>query len=488
MEQHAREERIGSAGALRSLTFSAPLLAALAILVVGSADWIPSVIGFNSVEELRVDVSALIRLNVAVLQGARFGVDVIDPYGPLQFVARHLYWPGLYLPRLLGRILHAVALALLLHELLRASGRERILPAVAGALMITWAMLTGLDSVYEFLYLFIVAQRLLSGRTSAATIVAIVAAALMSLVKFSLFALFLATLGTATLIDLLDRRPPWVLVAGLLSFIAFWLMAGERLGDIVPWVTTSLEISSGFSDAMSYGFLEPRRALEIAVLVASIVLVAMSAWRTMVRDRSSLRAIVLMGFVAMWSFVVLKHGIVRHDAHSAHAAGALALALALALVAETAPGRALPARWIAALLGLAFAANVVMVRVELGESVGPVSFLTAMGRAVVAMVVAPVTVPTLAAQHETAVARFRELVGPIPTDQTLDQWPDNPAIAIFSGAPYRPRPLPFADAAYGASISRRNAQFLDDSAGAPKRIAWQVATIDGRLPTFDDSL
>ena len=46
-------------GGPRKSWHGAPLLVALGILIITCADWLPSVIAFASIEEARIDISAL---------------------------------------------------------------------------------------------------------------------------------------------------------------------------------------------------------------------------------------------------------------------------------------------------------------------------------------------------------------------------------------------------------------------------------------------
>ena len=432
-------------------------------------------------------MSALIRLNHLFVQGARFGVDLIDPYGPLQFVARNLYWPELLVPRLLGRILHAVGLGLLVWDLLKATGRQRLLTAIASSLLLVWAIQTGQDSGYEILFLLIVIAHLFNGRPTAGTITGMASAAVMSLVKFPLFLLFAAMLVVMTTIDIVRRRPPILLIAGIAYFAGLWLVAGQMPGDVLPWISTSFALSSGFNDAMSFGFLEPDRVLKLLAFIGSMAVFTASLWYSIRRHAPFVESAVVTLFFSLWCFVVFKHGIVRHDAHAAHTGASFALAAALLALILWSNSRSWIRQSMLVLLAGTFVVNVWIVRAYLGEGVGPAAFVQWLGRSIQAMVMLPEIGPTLASTHAAGAANYRSMVGPLPTDGTIDQWPDNAAVAIFSGAEYRPRPMPFAYSVYSPSISRRNSAFLDSDRAATTMV-FQVGSIDGRLPTFDDSL
>ncbi len=466
---------------------AAALAVLLALLVVGCPDWVPNVIAFRSPDEFRVDTSALVRLNHLFLQGARFGVELIDPYGPLQFVTHHLYWPGLFAAKLVGRVLHAVALGLIVWQLSRATGHRSIVLAASAAILLVWAAKTGQDSVYEIVFLLLVYAKLVEPRTTAAEVVGAAAAAMLALTKFPFFILFVATLLTVATIDLVRRRVPVLALCATGFFLALWLAIGQRFLDLGPWIATSFALSSGFNEAMSMGFTEGERLVQVAVFVATMAALG-SLHLALFRDKAS--RIISAGtllHLGLWCFVVFKHGIVRHDAHAAHAG--VSFVLAAALFALITPGTLRPPARAAVMgtLALIVIANFAVVRAHLGARVDPQHVASAWVNSAKAMGELRQTASSLASTHAQRALQFRDQVGPLPAQATVDQWPDNAAVAIFSGGQYRPRPMPFAYSVYSPAISARNAAFLAGK-DAPSHILFEVATIDGRLPSNDDAL
>lgn len=92
-----------------------------------------------------------------------------------------------------------------------------------------------------------------------------------------------------------------------------WIATGNKVGDLGLFVRRSLQVASGYSEAM--GTEEPGRRWEYVLAAAVVVLVASLAW-VATRNLPRGRRLAVGAVVATWLFVALKHGFVRHDAHS----------------------------------------------------------------------------------------------------------------------------------------------------------------------------
>jgi hypothetical protein len=137
-------------------------------------------------------------------------------------------------------------------------------------------------------------------------------------------ALVKPTAGAVALIGLLiavgTARGSWARRLGLgalgylTGFVAFWLIAGQQLTDIAAWVHVTLDISAGYTEAMSAeGSNRSFEYLVMATLMAGIVAYAYRNVRHLPNVRASVLRLILLS--AMF-WVVLKEAFVRHDHHS----------------------------------------------------------------------------------------------------------------------------------------------------------------------------
>ena len=100
-------------------------------------------------------------------------------------------------------------------------------------------------------------------------------------------------------------------VAGLVSLLAFWLLAGQRLGDLPRFVRGSLELSRGFSTAMQTTSAGAMGDVGVALLIGSLTMaVCWSAGRGGGRFTQ-------VGSLAIGASLIYgtwKHGFVRQGA------------------------------------------------------------------------------------------------------------------------------------------------------------------------------
>jgi hypothetical protein len=102
---------------------------------------------------------------------------------------------------------------------------------------------------------------------------------------------------------------------GFLSgLVVLWVLAGQQLTDMSAWAHLTVDISAGFTEAMSAeGANRSFEYLAMTVLIAGVGAYAFRNVRPAPTARSSAIRLVLLAAV-FW--VVLKEAFVRHDAHS----------------------------------------------------------------------------------------------------------------------------------------------------------------------------
>lgn len=264
-----------------------------------------------------------------------------------------------------------------------------------------------------------------------------------------------------------------VLVTGL------WLLTGGPLGHLPAFLRDSLDMTSGYSEAMALE--ESARQWEYVaaiVLVAGTVAAVVIAARLGARRYPAVPLLVVFGLVAYLEF---RRGFVRHDAHS------IPFFLAGALVALAVP-------WPRAVIGLAVAAawTVVLgfaVHLPLWTAVDPAPRVEALRSQTRLMV-------SSERRREAVLAAkddVRRAVGLSPAVLAeidghtvhVDPW-ETSAIWAY-GLSWRPEPVFQSYLAYSPVLDQENADLLE-SARAPERVLRHVPAqaIDGRHPFMDD--
>ncbi len=172
-----------------------------------------------------------------------------------------------------------------------------------------------------------------------------------TLAKFSVFPLALFCALVADIVLVSRRKLPFNSFCFVAGLIFVFLIAGQPLEQLPAFITSSLEVSSGYSSAMSLPVQlpDPFAWLIIAGLfVCLLVYEAIKGWRT--GDRDALVAQVFI--VSAYLFIAFKAGFVRHDLHMLIAWSALLMGLLAVFIARFQSHRLRPALGIMAFLAL----------------------------------------------------------------------------------------------------------------------------------------
>jgi hypothetical protein len=256
-------------------------------------------------------------LYLAADHGLVFGRDVLFTYGPLGFLAiPQLFFSSL--ARIAGLYVGVIQLAMCATFFWAA---RRSLNAVAAAVVAfviakaqllppTTAVLPALAFIFSIELLRDERRmRLVQGFAVTTGFVS----ALGLLVEFNA-GVGVFAVGLATVIFLRDRiRATAIFLASFfVSFLLLWIASRQPLYAISPFLVRSIDISTGYSDAM--GVEIAGRAWTYAAAWLTIVVflavgvVATREWPA----ASRLKAIVVAAALVIPTF---KHGFVRHDAH-----------------------------------------------------------------------------------------------------------------------------------------------------------------------------
>lgn len=308
------------------------------------------------------------------------------------------------------------------------------------------------------------------------------------LIKFTFFVLAALVVAVVAMDQaIFRRRVPWGGAVFLVSLTAFWLLAGQSLSGFPMFVRNSLEISSGYVDAMSVSSglkIELLQFLGIAAIL--FLLVAEASWRRW-RWQSALPLVALSGVL----YVLFKHGFVRHDQHSIIAALGLVF---LTLCYGLATGCELQGNGRRIAMAGLFAGALMLSTETLTRHTGKGLAATAVEKCVRALPAQAKAFSQalsgnsrLQQAHAARLAEIREanplpgIVGPV------DLYPFKQGVLVSHGLEYRLRPVFQSYSASTGPLAKLN---LDHLRGKhrPGTILFDIETIDKRFPAQDDGL
>lgn len=321
MERAAREpagtERFTAA--LLSTPFLGVLLAALTWPIE------------SQVPAVGPDASWVAGLYMAVQNGLHFGTQFVFTYGPLGFLEHPaLYDGGLWFVAFLYRALVYAALATSL-----VWAARRALPTPLAAALVYVLLVVGYLEAAAVLLTLVLCVGALSDRPPARApwLIAVGGGALaaVELLGKLNFGLTIAALCLIALLGL-DRRRLHLPVFGatfLIVLAAAWFGAGQTLGAIPHFVANSLQVLTGYSQAMGtdisdVGWQRPWAIASVAVLVAAA---AVATWRDPAPKR-----VAAVSLVAVFGFAMFKQSFVRQGLGNASDFFPLMLGAAVAVV------------------------------------------------------------------------------------------------------------------------------------------------------------
>ncbi len=263
--------------------------------------------------------------------GAAFGSRIQFSYGPLAFLTSNAVWyPDVGVAATVWMALLRVAV---LTSLVWSLRRSFSLPAatilawvagIAAFLVVTPEPLVGL----AILWCLVLARDELVPRVQTALAVALGGfAGLGLLFKFSigLVILVLALIGAA----IPAKRRWWHILEVVGAFVVVlvlgWVATANPIGDLVTWLSSSMQVTLGYSAGM--GLEVPAlagdywRAALVAVLVLGVAAIEMRRLRGVTRWGVGLLTLAVLA-------AVFKMGFVRHNLHSLIYFGVAAMALA----------------------------------------------------------------------------------------------------------------------------------------------------------------
>jgi hypothetical protein len=451
--------------------WSAALTAAFFALVV--VPWQPALIRVGG------DESWMAVMHHAHLRNLQFGSDIVWTYGPLGFVLTNTFDPDTY-KALIGVQLACVLSGALVLDRLRARHIQDWRLGLLWILALPF-LSQHLDIPFDLVLLFVAAHvSARDGRRGPAQLFLAAVLGMMSLAKFpSLVASALVLALTAVEDVCRWRRVPWCFAVYVLSLLATWLALAQDLAGLPRYLQVSLELTRGYTDAMSLPGSRGTAALYIAAIGLLAAPLAAAAWRA--QGKWALLSVAMFASAAL---VVFKAAFVRSDQHAAIGLHEALLASLLFLPVLWSAGAGLRMR------GLLLASFLPPLFSGYRPPVFPATLPQT--AATIADNLCWLTSPrrgywTLAADHAAALATIAD-THPFPEPAgSVDIYSFDQVQLLVHPWDYRPRPVIQSYSAYTPSLLRLNADHLR-GADAPATVFFRLREIDGRWPAQMDSL
>lgn len=416
-----------------------------------------------------------------------FGRDVGFTYGPLAYLTLPMPFGSNLEQGVLFQLISWIALAALLGWFAVSKRISTVgllafaICAPAFARMISRFGYAGPDLFIEFLVFLLLGATLIG--SAVFYFVAIAVTALLLLIKVSTgLAAVGAMLAYAAGLAVVDRSKGLrLLAAGVggiaVAFGAAFLVFGGPADALVPYVKSALEISSGFSSALSL----PGPAGELYFALAIFVgFLAFSVTLFLKKDRAFPMSVAVLAPL----FLEFKHSFMRQDGghieffftFAAFALAATVLFSEIRFSRDSIP--ALAAIAIVAAPWLYFEQG----RYWIGF-VSPVSAASKL-RAVSSVSALNQTLSERSAQALASDRLDPKLLARIGK-QSVTIYPWENAYAAANNIDYRPLPVFQSYQAYTSYLDGWNAQFLNDATRRPEFVIFEWNAIDGRHPLLD---
>jgi hypothetical protein len=271
--------------------------------------------------------------------------------------------------------------------------------------------------------------------------------------------------------------------AGLLAaygaaLLVFWVAAGQSPDNLWPYLRRSLEIATGYGDAMMLD--EPAAIFWVGLAVGAAGL--LFCWRVGRGHSDRALAWGAAGFLAAAGFLMWKEGFVRADGHvyGFFCYGLLAVLVVPALLYPArrfnwVEGAALGCGW-----GVWLVAPVLVVagpRISWERLCGNARMLPELTRLPGEWEEALAT-----ARSAAALPEIRRVVG----GRSVDVYNFRQGVALLNEFNLTPRPVFQSYSAYTPGLDGWNLRFYG-SGRAPDFLLWAHDSIDSRYPSIDDA-
>jgi hypothetical protein len=437
---------------------------------------------------LELDNSWSVVLEYAAEQRLRFGRDILFTYGPLGYLNASVGQGHLAASRVISALLWSSVVAWSLIGIARqVKGWQKYL-------LIGWFLIFSQFGAMEqhLLLVFAFAGIVLAGNPAGrrlAWLVLILVLALTSLVKFTFFMAAIAIILICVGMQLWQRHyreaAAIVIFYGML-LIASWLCAGQHPADLLPWLRGGIQISGGYTEAMSCLPQLTILAAGMGIVLMFLAALAVTARATVLTgNRAGLMLIFLLLLYLSW-----QKGFVRSDSgHLAMFFQSVPLYFALIFIIQGEEPLARRSRLLITTLYLG-----VISLALLGANLHtPGSMPAKLAKWPTDMLANARQLgqivsgnwhncfPSPPRDLRVDLPRSRSLIGNASIDLfNFTQW-----AALANTLNYRPRPVIQGYSAYNSYLQELDLNYY--RATPPDYVLFTMETIDRRFPTLDDA-
>jgi hypothetical protein len=420
-----------------------------------------------------IDPSWQEALHHAFVARLSWGTEFVFTYGPWGLLWNDIHHPDTFSTVLAARCVLAGLLAFSL-VLLARSSFQRPLVGLGWA---TACLLLPIHSMDSTLYVAVLLWWLL-GSVPGPRVRLVRPALLATLAFFALGKfLLLLTLLSVVVVDsvavgLTNRRsavePIGVLVA---SLAVAWLLAGQGLGNVYPYLWTSWEVASGFGQSMSARGALAEPALFLVCAAALFFQLHRMADGTTARLR-------LTG-LALLFLVVFRHSFTRHDAGHALIGSNFLIASAVLLI----PWVRLP-KLVVAVVAVVTVNSLLWAGFEPAVSVNlpPLASIPDRVEILGDLLLADPAPATRLADERAGLAASVP-IGEVTAD--VDVFPHAQHVLFAHGLDWNPRPVIQGNTVYTPRLVEINARHVRER--GPKTLLWDVDPIDAHHPAEADA-
>jgi hypothetical protein len=434
-------------------------------------------------------------LSFAHEHGLRFGKDIVFTYGPLGFLSSRYFFEHAAGLRTIGELVVCILASMGLCLL-----AWRLAPLWKWTLLGVGAfVLANVDPRLDLvLYTGLVCWGLSciseAGWRRVASMVAFCLVAIFAmLTKADL--LVIAGLCTAAIaVVFLSQRKfkdACILILSVgAGFLAGWVVAGQRVADLWPFLTNAVSIMRGYDQTVGLDGLEmlQRRGVQATLFALGAVLMRGLAMRP---GNGEIRWLWRAGLTSWWIalvFLVWKHGFVRADLfHAGFCFGFLPI---FVLALESVASRGGLINMLGRIFSLACCAVSLLTLQELffstlaGSLSQPFYSIAANVRSL--CFPANYRAGQIRELEETRqfadLPKIREHIG----RSSIDVFGQEQSYAILNRMNYRPRPVFQSYLAFNSQLMELNQRFYL-SQGVPDYVLFHLAPIDHKFPPLEDA-
>jgi hypothetical protein len=417
---------------------------------------------------------------------AQAGTDYIFTYGPLgAFVSliydRDTYWYK-YGWELAYSFITTAILVLFARRLRQKDYRFLFYAAV----LLYHTSLS--DLRFEFPALALAVLLLVSEVRVAALVLSGLFLATLCLVKFTFAVFVVPAILLVTAWKMWETRRPVVLllpVAYGTGLLGLWLATGQALANFPRFVTMSMEIASGYVEAMSYAGPWSVLFRALAIIALELAACLLAVWYAHRRQRFVVGLLLVLAAL----YLQFRHGFIRHD--NDHILLFFGFALAVPFVVMVIDPAALGGWLVRLCFGMSLVLtvqsfSVVDERYTSNWYPRAVSLWKTL-RQHANWIRHPAARQAALDEMERSqserwqMPRIKAFVG----DHTIDMVSFRQGLLFLNGLRWTPRPIFQGYSAYTPRLLQANQDFYR-SEHAPRFVLFHVDPIDGRLPATDD--